>query len=332
MLRQAAGLGIPLDDLAGALAGDDPAGELSARLQAQLSDEDRELLATLAAAGGAPLGAGRVADATGRPDAPDRLARLNARGLLQSRSPRYTLAGALAEAPPTGRPSRPRLWRPRLPAGPSTRPRRRCSRRRRRCSRCCAGRSAGRMSWRRGSRARSTVRSRSAGAGRRGGRRSRRRWTSTTPRRRHGRCTSSARAPTRSAIPTRRSPCSSRRSSSACGSATPRARPRRATTWTSSAAAARRRTTPARSPARAGRSRRCWPASPRRCWRSWWPSSRSAEAVTAARAVIGPGPDDVGARVVRPTRRRRARGRKRHPRALPVPRRDELPRGGQERR
>ena len=100
MLRQAAGLGIPLEDLAGALAGDDPAGELSARLQAQLSDEDRELLATLAAAGGAPLGARRAAEATGRPDAPERLARMSSRGLLQSRSPRYTLAGALVEAPP----------------------------------------------------------------------------------------------------------------------------------------------------------------------------------------------------------------------------------------
>ena len=107
MLRQAAGLaaetGVGLAELADALTGSDPARALSARLQASLELEDRELVEQLAVASGAPLGTERVAELVGRPDTADRLAALEARHLVASHSPRYSLVGALAEAPPSER-------------------------------------------------------------------------------------------------------------------------------------------------------------------------------------------------------------------------------------
>ncbi len=104
MLRQAAGLagdtGIVLAELAQALGTEDPVRALSARLQAALTPEDRELLAELASAGGAPLSPGCVTALGGPADAAERLPALESRALVQSHSPRYSLAGALAEAPP----------------------------------------------------------------------------------------------------------------------------------------------------------------------------------------------------------------------------------------
>jgi cell division septation protein DedD len=102
-LRQAAGLvadtGVGLADLADSLATEDPVHTLSTLLRAPLELEDRELVEELAAAGGAPLGSARLADIAGNPLASERLAALETRHLVQSHSPRYSLVGALAQAP-----------------------------------------------------------------------------------------------------------------------------------------------------------------------------------------------------------------------------------------
>jgi hypothetical protein len=107
MLRQAAGLavdtGVGLVELADALETADPVRALSARVQASLELEDRELVEHLAVASGAPLGTELVAELVRRPDAAERLAALEARHLVVSHSPRYSLVGALAEAPPSER-------------------------------------------------------------------------------------------------------------------------------------------------------------------------------------------------------------------------------------
>jgi hypothetical protein len=102
-LRQAAGLAadtcIGLADLAGSLATEDPVLALSALVRTPLELEDRELLAELAAVRGVALGTDRIAQIAEDQHAPQRLAGLETRHLVQSHSPRYSLVGALADAP-----------------------------------------------------------------------------------------------------------------------------------------------------------------------------------------------------------------------------------------
>jgi hypothetical protein len=109
-LRQAAALavklGLPLDALVATLSAD-AEHELRRLLLAALGPEDRSLVEALAGACGATLAAERLRALTGLPDAPQRLARLERDTLVQSASPRYRLAGALAELDSPG--SRERL-------------------------------------------------------------------------------------------------------------------------------------------------------------------------------------------------------------------------------
>jgi len=92
-------LGTGLAEVAASLAAADPVASLSERLQASLADEDRELLRHLAASGGPPV-ASAALEPVIEGDAARRLAGMEVRRLLLSHSPRYTLAGALADAPP----------------------------------------------------------------------------------------------------------------------------------------------------------------------------------------------------------------------------------------
>jgi hypothetical protein len=99
-LRQAAWIatagGAQLEDLAEELDGD---GALGDGLLRALPAEDREMLASLAAAGG-PLSAERVAALAERRDAPERLAQLRHGGLVQAHGAQFVLAGPLADLPP----------------------------------------------------------------------------------------------------------------------------------------------------------------------------------------------------------------------------------------
>jgi len=92
LLRQAAALaayaGKTLDDLASGR-------ELSEQIKATLMPDDLAVLAALAAADGAPLGPRAVIALGGPPDAAARLEDLEARRVVESHSPRYTLTGAL---------------------------------------------------------------------------------------------------------------------------------------------------------------------------------------------------------------------------------------------
>ncbi|HEX6712370.1 MAG TPA: hypothetical protein VF066_03255 [Thermoleophilaceae bacterium] len=98
-LWQAAGLSVraalPLPTLVAALAAD-PEGELRRLLLDALEPADRALIDALAGACGATLAAERLRALTALPDAGSRLQRLEKEGYVQSGSPRYRLAGAVA--------------------------------------------------------------------------------------------------------------------------------------------------------------------------------------------------------------------------------------------
>jgi hypothetical protein len=99
-LRQAAWIAATgeasLEDLAEELDGDSALGN---RLLRGLPAEDREMLASLAAAGG-PLSPEQIAALAERPDAPERLDELRRGGLVQPHGAQFVLGGPLADLPP----------------------------------------------------------------------------------------------------------------------------------------------------------------------------------------------------------------------------------------
>jgi hypothetical protein len=99
-LVQAAGLvartSLPLATLVTSLEGD-PDGELRRLLLQALEPADREVVEALAGACGATLARERLRALTGLADAAVRAERLEQEGLVRSHSPRYRLAGALAD-------------------------------------------------------------------------------------------------------------------------------------------------------------------------------------------------------------------------------------------
>ncbi len=74
-----------------------PAEALTAEVLNALQEPERQVLAALAALGGAPLPADHLAALTGLDDAAPVLEALLQRGLVQAHSPRYSLAGALGQ-------------------------------------------------------------------------------------------------------------------------------------------------------------------------------------------------------------------------------------------
>jgi hypothetical protein len=75
-----------------------PAESLTAQILAPVDDKEQRLLATLAAAFGAPLGGSYLAAVTGLADAPTALSALEGRGLVEAGGERYRLAGSLGDA------------------------------------------------------------------------------------------------------------------------------------------------------------------------------------------------------------------------------------------
>lgn len=102
-LIEAAALTTSLQDLASSVAGTSPESALAGAVDRSLSDEERAVLAVLAALDGAPLRAEHLAALAGVSDAGPVVEGLVRRGLVQAHSPRYTISGAFAGEPAADR-------------------------------------------------------------------------------------------------------------------------------------------------------------------------------------------------------------------------------------